>query len=196
MVMQSTPWRPWIVSSQVLWRIIPSRTPRILRPTRRYPGYPGQSWRRGCWDLKLDDVGLGDEVAVLPCKHWFHDGCVVLWLKEHNTCPICRASIEGEQAGQSRRNEAASGSEAGRSWTPRSSARRHRPSLRQSQWDLLESLGDLLRIARGSSDKRSGSQWHNSIFSSIDLPLPRPSRARGPSPPSRSASGPPKGSIR
>ncbi|KAH8754799.1 hypothetical protein F5883DRAFT_572427 [Diaporthe sp. PMI_573] len=36
----------------------------------------------------------GEEVTVLPCKHWFHGECVVSWLKMHNTCPICRASIE------------------------------------------------------------------------------------------------------
>lgn len=42
----------------------------------------------------IDEMQLGDEVTVLPCKHWFHGECVVLWLKEHNTCPVCRAPIE------------------------------------------------------------------------------------------------------
>lgn len=42
----------------------------------------------------IDEMHLGDEVTVLPCKHWFHGECVVLWLKEHNTCPICRTPIE------------------------------------------------------------------------------------------------------
>ncbi|KAH8742983.1 hypothetical protein F5883DRAFT_50461 [Diaporthe sp. PMI_573] len=42
----------------------------------------------------IDEMNLGDEVTVLPCKHWFHGECVVLWLKEHNTCPICRTPIE------------------------------------------------------------------------------------------------------
>lgn len=52
----------------------------------------------------IDDIQLGDEVTVLPCKHWFHGECVILWLKEHNTCPICRAPIEKRDAGQSRSN--------------------------------------------------------------------------------------------
>ena len=42
----------------------------------------------------IDEMHLGDEVTVLPCKHWFHGECVVLWLKEHNTCPICRTPME------------------------------------------------------------------------------------------------------
>ncbi|KAK8872322.1 hypothetical protein PGQ11_002836 [Apiospora arundinis] len=88
---------------------------------------------KGKCTVCIDDVGLGDEVVVLPCKHWFHDGCVGLWLKEHNTCPICRVSVEGERAGQSQRTEAASGLEAGLSPTPRSSdAGRRRSALRQS----------------------------------------------------------------
>ncbi|KAL0930423.1 uncharacterized protein CTRU02_214498 [Colletotrichum truncatum] len=42
----------------------------------------------------IDSFNEGDDATVLPCKHWFHDQCVVMWLKEHNTCPICRTPIE------------------------------------------------------------------------------------------------------
>lgn len=41
-----------------------------------------------------DEVKIGETAAFLPCKHWFHDECVVPWLKAHNTCPICRTPIE------------------------------------------------------------------------------------------------------
>lgn len=46
----------------------------------------------------IDDLNKGDEVTVLPCSHWFHGECVTLWLKEHNTCPICRAPIEQRES--------------------------------------------------------------------------------------------------
>ncbi|KAI0843206.1 hypothetical protein F5Y06DRAFT_83245 [Hypoxylon sp. FL0890] len=55
---------------------------------------------KGECTICIDDMKLGDEVVVLPCKHWFHEQCVVLWLKQHNTCPICRAPIDGEAAGR------------------------------------------------------------------------------------------------
>lgn len=42
----------------------------------------------------IESMHKGDEVLVLPCKHWFHGECVTMWLKEHNTCPICRTPIE------------------------------------------------------------------------------------------------------
>ncbi|KAM0275941.1 hypothetical protein ACHAQH_007242 [Verticillium albo-atrum] len=50
----------------------------------------------------IDELKKGEEVVYLPCKHWFHDTCVVMWLKEHNTCPICRTPIEerSETTGQ------------------------------------------------------------------------------------------------
>ena len=41
----------------------------------------------------MDSVELGDEVTMLPCKHWFHGECVGAWLKEHDTCPHCRKGI-------------------------------------------------------------------------------------------------------
>jgi len=45
----------------------------------------------------IDEINKGDQVLVLPCKHWYHGGCVTLWLKEHNTCPICRMPIESPE---------------------------------------------------------------------------------------------------
>jgi len=52
----------------------------------------------------IDELKKGDEVSVLPCKHWYHGECVVLWLKEHNTCPICRMPIENRQGGGGNNN--------------------------------------------------------------------------------------------
>lgn len=57
----------------------------------------GDSGKAEC-TICIDEINLGDEVTVLPCKHWFHGECVVLWLKEHNTCPICRTPIEKREA--------------------------------------------------------------------------------------------------
>ena len=41
----------------------------------------------------MDNVEVGEEVTSLPCTHWFHKPCVTAWLKEHDTCPQCRAGI-------------------------------------------------------------------------------------------------------
>lgn len=41
----------------------------------------------------MDAVELGNQVTILPCKHWFHESCITAWLKEHDTCPHCRKGI-------------------------------------------------------------------------------------------------------
>ncbi|KAK3344284.1 hypothetical protein B0T25DRAFT_322590 [Lasiosphaeria hispida] len=45
----------------------------------------------------VDEMTTGDKASVLPCSHFFHGGCVTPWLKQHNTCPVCRRSIEEEE---------------------------------------------------------------------------------------------------
>jgi hypothetical protein len=52
----------------------------------------------------IDDIAEGDTALFLPCKHWFHEKCVVMWLKEHNTCPICRTPIEQRNPGSNERD--------------------------------------------------------------------------------------------
>lgn len=35
-----------------------------------------------------------EQVAVtLPCKHPFHEGCIIPWLKTSGTCPVCRHQL-------------------------------------------------------------------------------------------------------
>ena len=34
-----------------------------------------------------------DKVAVLPCPHLFHPGCLEPWLQIQRRCPLCRTEI-------------------------------------------------------------------------------------------------------
>ncbi|XP_016070357.1 PREDICTED: E3 ubiquitin-protein ligase RNF126 isoform X5 [Miniopterus natalensis] len=43
-----------------------------------------------------DDYELGERVRQLPCNHLFHDGCIVPWLEQHDSCPVCRKSLTGQ----------------------------------------------------------------------------------------------------
>jgi len=36
---------------------------------------------------------LEDEAYKLPCKHIFHNDCLLPWLKMNNTCPNCRHQL-------------------------------------------------------------------------------------------------------
>jgi len=45
-----------------------------------------------CKEQFKTDVEDSDELVVvtLPCKHPFHEPCIMPWLKSSGTCPVCR----------------------------------------------------------------------------------------------------------
>ncbi|XP_022603280.1 E3 ubiquitin-protein ligase RNF115-like isoform X2 [Seriola dumerili] len=42
-----------------------------------------------------EEYSLGESVRKLPCLHYFHSHCIVPWLELHDTCPVCRKSLDG-----------------------------------------------------------------------------------------------------
>ncbi|XP_026377574.1 uncharacterized protein LOC113271866 [Papaver somniferum] len=43
-----------------------------------------------CFEGILD----GSEVSRMPCSHMFHHDCLVTWLDEINSCPVCGYQVE------------------------------------------------------------------------------------------------------
>ncbi|KAF1809457.1 hypothetical protein P152DRAFT_476372 [Eremomyces bilateralis CBS 781.70] len=90
----------------------------------------GDSGKAEC-SICMDEVILDQEVAKLPCTHWFHIPCIEAWLGEHDTCPHCRQGIASDSepknsadASLPRRSASATAVPAG----PSSSVRGGRPS--------------------------------------------------------------------
>ncbi|XP_047610331.1 RING finger protein 11-like [Phacochoerus africanus] len=49
-----------------------------------------------CAICTLDFV-CGDPIRSLPCKHFYHLGCIDGWLTRSFTCPYCRGPADGPQ---------------------------------------------------------------------------------------------------
>lgn len=43
-----------------------------------------------------EEMEAGRDVCELPCRHRFHWGCVLGWLRKRNTCPCCRHELPTE----------------------------------------------------------------------------------------------------
>lgn len=125
---------------------------------------------KGECTICIDEMKEGDEAVVLPCRHWFHEQCVVLWLKQHNTCPICRAAIDGEAAGRS--GSAAPSTQAG-------------PSGISSQYRRARASSSSRLRSEQPTSSRANTSRRNSNSPPMYSGSAQPSRIRSPSPSSR-----------
>jgi hypothetical protein len=57
----------------------------------------------GCTVCK-DAFKVGDKLRKLPCKHLFHETCIIPWLKLHDTCPTCRYHVNAEEKESTQEN--------------------------------------------------------------------------------------------
>ena len=40
-----------------------------------------------------EEFEIGQNLILMPCKHYFHIDCLLPWLNERNSCPVCRFEL-------------------------------------------------------------------------------------------------------
>merc|ERR1712232_189241 len=49
-----------------------------------------------CCAICHEDYEIGNSLLQLPCEHSFCSECGRQWLRQNNTCPICRTEVQNE----------------------------------------------------------------------------------------------------
>lgn len=104
------------------------------------------------FSLQTDDP---DELMVvtLPCKHIFHEPCIMPWLKSSGTCPVCRHALVPQPGDPSTSNGNA---------RPGSSSNRHSHSRSRSPGSNSSSQPGLLHTFFGGFGRTNdSSSRHN-----------------------------------
>lgn len=89
-----------------------------------------------------EDFELGSRVRKLPCKHLYHSDCIVPWLEQRASCPVCRKEVISRSLGDDCNGQNLWGQIRSRSWSRRWSRREETETTtenrgRRKRWSFL-----------------------------------------------------------
>ena len=74
-------------------------------PATAYCGGRRGEEEEECCAVCREECVHGDALRTMPCKHGFHEACILPWLRVSRLCPLCRFALPAQAAAETAGSE-------------------------------------------------------------------------------------------